>query len=1013
MILSDMSTRISSPIFIGRARELARLEGAFADASDGQSRIVLVGGEAGIGKSRLVAELVTRVGDTGGIVLEGGCISLGSDEGLPFAPIAELLRGLVGRVDHATLAGLIDSSTHELGRLAPGLLLGGDSPLGRDMPPEWAQTRLFEAFLTMLARLGRDRTVAVVIEDLHWADRSTRDLLAFVARHLRTERVLMIATYRSDELHRRHVLRPWLAEMDRLPRVERVELARFDPSEIAAQLAAIQGTDVPATLSEVIARRSDGNPFFAEELLAAGADGDGDGLPAKLKDVLVGRIGALSEPTRQLLGVVSAAGGSVDHDVLATVLGYDEAALTATLDEAVGSQILAAPKGRVSPAYEFRHALLGEGIYDDLLVSEKRRIHAAYASALARDTPPDGADDASHLAAVAHHATVAHELPTALQAWIAAARASMQATAYHEAGRAYERALELWDVVPADQRPSSEDELELLYEASVALDSAHEPTRSRDLARRAVDGVDRNAEPLRAARLDHRLGWTTYVAGDLPGGINVLDDAARRLPEGSVSPEGARILASLANLTMYAGQYRLAVPIAERAIAQSRQAGARGPEIEAMGALGSSLAIVGDCERGLDVLRAALELARDEDDGLAVGIAYLSLTSTLQDCDDLLGAAAVGREGAEWARGMNYPGSKSMEAEILFSLGRWAEAEAIYREISGIGERGSGALWTGVFAALLAIRSGRIPEGRAILELRRDGGAMLDDTAFAGHLGAALIELALAEERLGDARTLAGEALGWLAEADDVRFTSRILELAIRTESETAAHSRGRKDRARVAEAEAIGSAHLEALRALLTDMPNPDSPVFNEARSNQALGEAEATRLFDAPAPMLWATAGDMFRRSGRRFELAWCRYREAEAILAASGSRADAADALGEARAICAQIGAAPLGERVAGMARAARIELPDAAEPDAEGTTAAGRAPTGSGSDPFGLTTREREVLELLVEGYPNRRIAETLFISESTASVHVSNIIGKLGVTNRVEAAAAALRSGVAR
>src|SRR5436853_4251827 len=167
MIQSDMGTRISSPTFIGRVPELATLDSAFARARDGRPAIVVVGGEAGIGKSRLIAEMEARITASGGIALEGGCISLGSDEGLPFAPIAELLRGLVRRVDEATLAAVIDPSTQELGRLVPGLLLSRAFPGTPDVPPEWAQTRLFEAFPTMLARISEDRPVAVVIEDLH------------------------------------------------------------------------------------------------------------------------------------------------------------------------------------------------------------------------------------------------------------------------------------------------------------------------------------------------------------------------------------------------------------------------------------------------------------------------------------------------------------------------------------------------------------------------------------------------------------------------------------------------------------------------------------------------------------------------------------------------------------------------------------------------------------------------------------------------------------------------------
>ena len=193
--------------------------------------------------------------------------------------------------------------------------------------------------------------------------------------------------------------------------------------------------------------------------------------------------------------------------------------------------------------------------------------------------------------------------------------------------------------------------------------------------------------------------------------------------------------------------------------------------------------------------------------------------------------------------------------------------------------------------------------------------------------------------------------------------------------------------------------------------------PVFAEARGNLALAEAEVTRLLDSPDPAAWSAAADRFLEPRRPYELAWSRYREAEALLAVRASRAAAAAATGEALALAEEIGAAPLVDTVARFARMARLEVASTpvhevpVEPGPESASGSTEEPDDP-DDPFGLTVREREVLTLLVAGETNRRIAETLFISESTASVHVSNIIGKLGVSNRVEAAAAAVRSGLA-
>lgn len=1019
MIGAEMSARLSSPVLIGRLPEMATLSDALSQALAGSPGVVIVGGEAGIGKTRLVEELAARAREGGGLVLEGGCISIGSDDGLPYGPIAEALRTLARTTDRSELDELMDASTRELGRLVPDLLADGVDSLA-DAPSEWAQTRLFDGFLILLERLGQRRPVTLIVEDLHWADRSTRDLLTFVARRLRDERVLVLLTHRSDELHRRHPLRPWLAEIDRLPRVDRLELERFDRDELAAQLAAIHGRPAPASLVDQIARRSEGNPFFAEELLAAGSLTAGAILPARLRDVLLGRIGSLSEPARRLLAAVAVAGGTVDHDLLRGVLAVEDEMLAAALDEAISAQLLVQAGQTAGGSYAFRHALLGEAVLDDLLASEQRRLHQAYAGALAARRSPDGAAGASHLAALAHHAIVANDLALALRASIESARASAATSGFHEAARAFERAVALWDSVPEAARPGGEDYVELLYETAGALMTADEPARGREAAHMAVARIDTARDPLRAARLEERLAWAVYLTGDLGGGISLLEAAVDRLDGRPPSVEAAGCLAGLATFAMYAGRYHDAVPIAERAIAMSQAAGAGGREVEAMGALGSALAIVGDCGRGLSVLRDALRKAHEVAEPVPIGVAYLSLASTLCDCDALEESVTVGLEGSAWARGMRYPGFQAMAVEGLLPLGRWREARQIFDQIPMSSDGGTGSSWNGTFAGIIAVRSGRLAEAQMLLDIRREGDSLLTDAAFAGNLGGGLIELALAEGRLDDARSQVDESLAWLASADDIRFRSRVLRLGISIESEIAVVARSRRDPDGEAAARVLGAARLERLESLVAPDASETSPVFAEALSNRALARAEITRLVDRPDPGAWAVAADRFLIPRRPYELAWCRYRQAEAMLAMRAPRPQVTAVLAEARSLADEIGAEPLAVATVRLARIARLELParivvtSADGPEVTPNThAVDDAPADGASDPFGLTAREREVLVLLAQGETNRRIADALFISESTASVHVSNIIGKLGVTNRVEAAAAAIRSGLAR
>jgi predicted ATPase len=258
-----MGCRVASPIFVGRLEELELLEAARRRAADADPAVVLVGGEAGVGKTRLVAELTARCGTDGTRVLVGGCVPVG-DGALPYAPIVEALRILLGDVGVAALRELVGPSWPELARVLPAL----GAPDRTGQPEQAAQARLFELLLWLLGRLGEQAPLMLVVEDLHWADRSTRDLLAFLVRNLRRERVLVVITYRNDEPGQQR-LGPYLAELDRGGPVLRIELARLDQVQTGAQLVGILGAAPAAQLVEDVFARSEGNPFFTEELLGA------------------------------------------------------------------------------------------------------------------------------------------------------------------------------------------------------------------------------------------------------------------------------------------------------------------------------------------------------------------------------------------------------------------------------------------------------------------------------------------------------------------------------------------------------------------------------------------------------------------------------------------------------------------------------------------------------------------------------------------------------------------------
>src|SRR4051812_40921434 len=342
-----MATRVTSPLFVGREAELEVLEVALADARAGRPSTVLVGGEAGVGKSRLVGELTSRARDDGGVSLFGHCVEVAEGE-LPYAPIVGALRALAVELSADQLDTVLGAARPELGRLVPQLATDDVSPGAADL----GQVHLFDLLLGAFGRLGETRPVTLVIEDLHWADPSTRDLVRFLVRSTTRERLALIATYRTDELHRRHPLRPLLGELERDPGGRRIAVEPFSRNEFSEQVAAIRESLPEQSVMDRLFRRSDGNPFFTEELLAASSATEH--LPESLRDVLLVRLDGLSEPAQRAVRAAAAVGRRIDHRLLTEIAGLDEAVLLDALREAVAAQVLVvAPREQ---AYEFRHA---------------------------------------------------------------------------------------------------------------------------------------------------------------------------------------------------------------------------------------------------------------------------------------------------------------------------------------------------------------------------------------------------------------------------------------------------------------------------------------------------------------------------------------------------------------------------------------------------------------------------------------------------------------------------------
>ncbi len=416
--------RVSSPTFVGRADELAALEGALDRAAAGVPAFTFIAGESGVGKSRLVAELEGRARHAGAQVFVGHCLELGG-AAIPYAPLVDALRPIARElVDCGSdLAdALPPASRAALAQLIPAFR----SPDAADADEGVQQARVFEALLALIERLGRVQPVVLVLEDLHWADQSTRDFLTFLVRSARTEPLSLVVTYRSDELHRRHPLRPLLAELERTPGVDRIGLERFSRDELSAQISAILDAPAPDGLADRLFERSEGNALYTEELLAASSDGCQE-LPETLRDLLVARVERLSDVAQEVVRTISVE-HPMRHGLLAALSDLAEAELLRGLREAVAHQVLVTGSGET---YAFRHALVGEAVFGDLLPGERSALHARLAELVEERRELLGDAPAATVAAIlACHWNAAHDVPRALGASVAAGFAAKGVLAF-------------------------------------------------------------------------------------------------------------------------------------------------------------------------------------------------------------------------------------------------------------------------------------------------------------------------------------------------------------------------------------------------------------------------------------------------------------------------------------------------------------------------------------------------------------------------------------------------------
>jgi DNA-binding CsgD family transcriptional regulator/tetratricopeptide (TPR) repeat protein len=945
---------------VGRQEEVQRLLDALGWA-DGGGGGVLLGGDAGIGKTAVVGHVSRLAADRRTVV--GHCVGEGGTS-LPYLPFVELFAALDARerdlvdelvADHPGLVPLVP-------RVASGAR--GDA----------VRADLVEAVHGALADLGRRGPLLVVVEDVHWADESTRELLTLLFTRGLPDGVALLATYRSDDVHRRHPLAGALAVWSRLPGLTRLDLGPLPDPELR-RIVRRAGTGLSDDLVERVAERAEGNAFFAEELAAA-ADDRGGTDPGDLARLLLTRVDRLDDRTQAVVRVAAVIGRRVRHALLERVAGVDPGALAAALRAAVEHHVLE-PWGE--RGYEFRHALLAEAVSDDLLPAERLALHRACVEALRADPSLGSSAD------LARHAVAAGDRQVALEASVLAGNAARRMGGPAEALEHYEAALTLAD---ADADPDIGHDLTL--RAAAAATASGRTVRAMAFLRARLDTDLPTAH--QRAELISALVHGARMTEERVDGLALTEQALALL--GDDAPVGLRVglLTRRAEALMDSGASAEALAVADDAMALAVEHDLTVDRTDLASVLARLSETAGDPGESIRRLEGAVAAWTSEPDVALLRAMYVlaSVHYRQADLEAALAAfertaAEARRAGLEWsAYGLD---ARAMAVTTAYEMGRWEHALRLADHTADIGIPSWAAASIDASTGLLLAARGLITAAELLSASRpwwadegriavQSGSAALDVLGRDGEVDAMLD---LHSELVAFLRGLWGEG----RVAAEVRFAALVVG-HLGTALRSGAHAR---------RTELLAHAdRLQADAARVWGAGSPLHPPSLEGRAWAARVDAEHERARwsagdDVPVEALvtrWDAVVDLFAEHGDPYEVARSQARLGEVLLAAGDRRAD--EVLGAARDTARELGAVPL-------TRSLDLLAPR-------------RART-----PGGLTAREAEVLGLVAEGRSNGEIGRALFISTKTASVHVSNILAKLGAASRGEAVAVARTAGL--
>ncbi|MFM8237407.1 MAG: AAA family ATPase [Actinomycetota bacterium] len=949
-----MSSRRRTAALVGRGDERAVLADALDGVGGGPGRMVCVRGEAGIGKSRLVEDFAVRTPEL--LAVTGGCVD-GVTEGVAYAPWTELLWWLIRSIGRDALG----PERARLARLLPGI---GDAE-GEDP----GRAALFEAIVEVLHRVASERRLLVVVEDVHWIDPASRDVLAYVARNLRRLPLLLVFTLRTPG--EPVEVRDLLGELTRLGAVDLTldPLADADTADVAALLAG-WSPDGPET--RAVVARAGGNPLFVEELVAAGTPS----LPPTVRHLMLGRTAGLDADARRLVETAAVIGARVPRALLGPVCGLPTDVTRRATRAAVDAGVLLDDAGR---GYAFAHTLLRDAVLDELLADERVAIHAAVARAL--DDPALAAAGLDLTAERARHWDAAEQPDEALRWSIAAARQAADRYAADTAHAWFERALVWWSASADPAATAGSPWVDLAYDAADAAGASGAYDRAAELAAAAAatatDPASAAEAFVRAA--DHfwavgRADAGHELAAVALGALDALDDDLR-----------GRFLTDYVSALLQDARPLEAHALLTDMLESADRTGDPALMAEAHDCAGSAHEQTGDLAAAREHFEAALAILAPHD--LAPLVArctynYASTLSSVPHRDEAL--ALLDRvDGLVESRGIRrlLVAARTLRATEMVWAGDLAGATEVLAPLGDLALEGVEEQACAQVRALAVLHAGR-PD--AVEGLDAGGAAGGPAWVASGCFVRA------------EAAAWAGDVTGAATEIDRARaamvgrldpyWSGFVAMTGVRIEADRVEDADGERATA-IGRADEIAAEWSATCGRLSTRFP------MTEAQT--AAVAAERARLDDDPDAGAAAAraAADAFSALGMPYLAGVYEWREGCARLAA-GDRSGATRALSAVDRRARAHGFGGIVGVVEATARAARLRL--GREADAEGAF---------------LSERELEVLGLLAEGLSNPEIADRLVIGRRTVRAHVSNILLKLGAAGRAEAVSIAHRRGI--